>query len=71
MWIDEVDSALKPYLKALIKDTYFNKKAFVNAVNKGNAQLWISQAVLYKQIVTLDNKINTLEKMLKEIIEKK
>ena len=70
-WIEEVDESLKPYLKALIKDTQFNKKAFLESSNKGLAQLWISQATLYKQVVTLDNRIKLLEKMLREFTEKK
>ncbi len=71
MWIDNVDDALKPYLKALIKDSLHNKKAFLESQNKGNAQLWIALAALYKQIVTLDNKIKLLEKTLQEISKKK
>jgi len=67
VWIDNVDDALKPYLKALIKDSLHNKKAFLESQNKGNAQLWIALAALYKQMVTLDNKIKLLEKILIEI----
>ena len=70
-WIDDVDDTLKPYLKALIKDSHFNKKSFSNASNPGNAQLWIVLATLYKQIVTLDNKIKLLEKTLREINKEK
>ena len=65
-WIEEVDSTIKPYLKALIKDTHFNKKAFLLAKNKGNAQLWISLATLYKQLISLDKKIKLLEETIKE-----
>ena len=69
-WIDEVDDTLKPYLKALIKDSNFNKEAFSQAPNQGNAQLWISLATLYKQIVTLDNRIKLIEKTLIEMNKK-
>ena len=69
-WIDNVDKTLKPYLKALVKDSHFNKKAFIDAENKGNAQLWIVLATLYKQTITLDNKIKLLEKTLREINKK-
>ncbi|MEK6933227.1 MAG: hypothetical protein AABW56_05565 [Nanoarchaeota archaeon] len=66
-WVDEVDDTLKPYLKVLIKDSQFNKKAFLQSPNQGNAQLWISIATLYKQIVTLDNRIKLIEKTLIEM----
>lgn len=69
-WTDEADETIKPYLKALIKDTHFNKKAFLQAKNKGTAQLWIALATLYKQNITLDNKIKLLEKTLREINKK-
>ena len=69
-WIDNVDETLKSYLKALIKDSNFNKNAFVNANNQGNAQLWIVLATLYKQTITLDNKIKLLEKTLREMNKK-
>ena len=70
-WTDEVDETIKPYLKALIKDTHFNKNAFLQAKNKGTAQLWIALATLYKQNITLDNKIKLLERTLQEINKKK
>ncbi len=69
-WIDNVDETLKPYLKALIKDSNFSKKAFVNANNQGDAQLWIALATLYKQMVTFENKLKLLEKTLQEINKK-
>jgi len=71
IWIDETDNTLKPYLKALIKDTHFNKKAFLLSKNKSTAQLWISLATLYKQLVSLDKKIKLLEETIKENIENK
>ena len=70
VWVEEVDETLKPYLKALIKDTHFNKKAFLQAQNKGDAQLWLALASLYKQMVTLDNKVKLIEKTLIEINKK-
>ena len=70
-WIENLDEALKPYLKALIKDTHFNKNAFLQAKNKGNAQLWIALATLYKQNITLENKIKLLEKTFREINKEK
>jgi len=69
-WVDEIDNSLKPYLKALIKDSLFNKKAFLQSKNKGNAQLWIALATLYKHTITLENKIKLLEKTLQEINKK-
>jgi len=70
-WMDDVDETLRPYLKALIKDTYFNKQAFLQAKNKGDAQLWVALATLYKEIITLNNKIKFLEKALREINKNK
>ena len=69
-WLNEVDETLKPYLKALIKDTH-NNKAFLQASDKGKAQLWIAIATLYKQQVTLHNKIKLLENTLREINKEK
>mgnify|MGYP001599057485 FL=1 len=69
-WIDDIDETLKPYLKALIKDTHFNERAFLNAKNKGNAQLWVALATLYKEVITLNNKIKLLEKTLQNINKK-
>ena len=70
IWVNEVDDTLRPYLKALIKDSLYNKKAFLESGNKGNAQLWIALATLYKRMVTLDNKIKLLEKTLQEMNKK-
>ncbi len=69
-WVDDVEETLKPYLKALINDTHFNKKAFIESKNKGNAQLWVALASLYKRTVTLENRIKLFEKTLQEIGKK-
>lgn len=66
-WRDEIDPLIREHLETLIAESVRHRKAYKNAKNTANAQLWCISAVLQKQIVDLSMKIKFLEKALKEM----
>ena len=69
-WRKNVDPGLREYLESQIKGTFNYKKAYENADNKGNAQLWIAVAGLSKQLFNIHMKINYIESLIKDVNKK-
>jgi len=70
-WRKKTDPIIKEHLEAQIKESYIHKKAYSEAKDPKNAQLWIAVANLSKQVFDLNLKVKFLEKTLREISGKK
>lgn len=66
-WKDCLDPVLKGHLEVLIKESYQSKKAYSEAINPVNAQLWVALANLSKQIFNMELKLNYLERTLQDL----
>jgi hypothetical protein len=75
-WKNNLDSVLKSHLEFQLKEVMKQKKAFMEAKNPSNAQLWVAVANLSKLVSALNTKIGNLEKELesrpaKKVVKKK
>lgn len=70
-WRDEVDPLIKDYLEKLVAESARHRKEYEKAPNKPVAQLWVSNAILQKQVVELSLKLKFLEKAMADIHGKK
>ena len=66
-WKKSVDPTLRTYLETIINESQKHRNSYSISKNKANAQLWISNAILSKQITDLNLKVKFLEKALQEI----
>lgn len=70
-WKDNLDPVLKGHLEVLIKESCQSKKAYSEATNPINAQLWVALANLSKQIFNMELKLNYLERTLQDLTTSK
>ena len=66
-WKQTIDPTLRTYLETLILESQKHRNSYSNSKNKANAQLWIANAILSKQVTDLNLKIKFLEKALQEL----
>ena len=69
-WRDSVDPLIKDHLEIQIKEASRHKKAYDQAANKGDAQLWIAIANISKQVFNIELKIKYLERLLQDLVAK-
>lgn len=69
-WRDLVDPLIKDHLEVQIKEASRHKKAYDQAANKGDAQLWIAIANISKQTFNIELKIKYLERLLQDLVAK-
>jgi len=69
-WRSNVDPLIKDHLEIQIKEASKHKKAYEQAKNKGNAQLWIALANISKQTFNIELKIKYMERLLQDIVTK-
>lgn len=69
-WRKHVNPELREYLEKEVRATFAYKKAYDNADNKGNAQLWIALANMAKQLNQLQRKYESVEQSLRELEDK-
>lgn len=67
VWRDNVNSAIKTHLDKQIAESIKDRKAYEEASNPGNAQLWVAVANLSKEIFDLNLKFGYLEKALRDM----
>ena len=65
-WRHYLDKNLKPYIERLIIESSSYKEIYGLAKDKGKAQLWIALAILYRQINSIELKLDYLEKTLQD-----
>ena len=70
-WKKDIDKSIEDHLELQIRETLPYKKAYSQAKNPTNAQLWVAVANLSKQIFDLNLKIKFLEKALQELVKPK
>ncbi|MBS3166733.1 hypothetical protein J4403_00815 [Candidatus Woesearchaeota archaeon] len=66
-WKQTIDPTLRTYLETLILESQKHRNSYSNSKNKANAQLWIANAILSKQVTDLNLKVKFLEKALQEL----
>ena len=67
-WKKTIDPTLRTYLETLILESQKHRNSYSNSKNKANAQLWIANAILSKQVTDLNLKVKFLEKALQELV---
>lgn len=70
-WRDNISPLLKDYFEKLLALTDTEKQAFLSSKDKKNAQLWCALTILYKENSDLKNRLNILERALKDSLNKK
>ena len=69
-WTKKVNPQLKPYLEKTIKTSAEHKKAIELASNKNVAQLWVANALLYRELQEAKTRLKYLETLLIDTFEK-
>jgi len=69
-WRKQVDPLIREHLESQVKGTLVHKKAYEDADNKGNAQLWVAMANLSKQLFNTSMKINYIEDLMRDVVKK-
>ena len=70
-WREKVDPAIKAHLEKQVAESVKDRKAYDEAPDPGNAQLWVAVANLSKEIFDLNLKLGYFEKTLQEISSNK
>lgn len=70
-WRENLNKGIKPYIERLIRESFLYKNEYNEAADRGKAQLWISLALLSKQLSEIELKLRLFEGVLKEISPKK
>ena len=70
-WRDNISPLLKDYFEKLLTLTDTEKQAFLSSKDKKNAQLWCALTIMYKENSDLKNRLNILERALKDSLNKK
>lgn len=66
-WRKHIHPELREHLEREIRRTFEHKRAYDNADNKGNAQLWIAVGNIAKQLNKIEKRLNEMESMAKEM----
>ena len=66
-WREKVDPAIKVHLEKQVAESVKDRKAYEEAPDPGNAQLWVAVANLSKEIFNLNLRFSYFEKTLQEI----
>jgi len=66
-WRKHVHPELREHLEREIRRTFEHKRAYDNADNKGNAQLWVAVGNVAKQLSRIEKRLNDMENMAKEM----
>lgn len=69
-WRKHVHPELREHLEMQVRATFPYKKAYDDADNKGNAQLWVAIANIVKQFNQLGKKLEHVEQSLQRLEEK-
>ena len=67
-WRNKVDQTLKGHLEAQINNSA-RHRAYLEAPNPGNAQLWIAIANLSRKVYEIQMKLDSINNALKESVE--
>lgn len=70
-WRKNLNKGIGPYVEKLIRESFLYKNEYVEAADKGKAQLWVALALLSKRLAELELKLKLFEGVLKEISPKK